>query len=738
MLAGWPHAAGGTGPDLPFAIARFPDGSTVLTGLFSGTATFGATTLTTAGDEDVFITRINPDGSHAWAVRAGGPRTDFGMGVATTPDGKSVLVTGIFSGAATFGATTLTAPSADQGCLFVARLDADGAFIWASGSGGPSDFLRSSSETPSPRIVTFADGSAVVSSGCSAGTVTFGGTSLPGDSDDVVVAKVKPDGQFAWAKRFGGAGAASAFDIARFADGSVVLTGAFGGTATFGGTTLSSAGGADIFVTRLSPGGQVAWARKAGGQGSDRGYGIATTADGSIVVTGSFAGTATFGATTLSSNGGEDVFVTRLTPGGQVAWARKAGGTGDDRGLAIAARADGSVLVTGRFAGTAAFGDTTLASGGLENVFVTRVAATGAFAWARSGGGADSGTGAAIAALPDGSAIVAGLFFTATTFGSTRIASRGSLDIFVAKITADGSFDVPPAITKGVQGTPGDGTVSLVWTAPVPNGGPAVSGHVIQYRPANQRIVSWTTVPAGAASAATSATVTGLANGRAYLFRVAAVNAGGAGPFSAPSAAVTPRTVPGTPGTLVGTGGNGRATLSWKPPTTSGGAAITGYLLQHSTDQTNWTTVPGVFPTTSAVVKGLVNGLAYTFRVAAVNAAGTGAFATSKASAIRPRGAPGMPTGFAASPGSGLAALSWTAPESDGGSPITGYRIVYARKVGAGVGPWVTVNRAASLPTTLAVGGLAGGSTYVFRIAAVNALGVGAFTSPDVLLTPGT
>ena len=97
-----------------------------------------------------------------------------------------------------------------------------------------------------------------------------------------------------------------------------------------------------------------------------------------------------------------------------------------------------------------------------------------------------------------------------------------------------------------------------------------------------------------------------------------------------------------------------------------------------------------------------------------------------------------MPTGFAASPGSGLAALSWTAPESDGGSPITGYRIVYARKVGAGVGPWVTVNRAASLPTTLAVGGLAGGSTYVFRIAAVNALGVGAFTSPDVLLTPGT
>jgi hypothetical protein len=61
---------------------------------------------------------------------------------------------------------------------------------------------------------------------------------------------------------------------------------------------------------------------------------------------------------------------------------------------------------------------------------------------------------------------------------------------------------------------------------------------------------------------------------------------------------------------------------------------------------------------------------------------------------------------------------------------------MYARKVGAAVGPWVTVNRAASLPTTVAIGGLANGATYVFRIAATNALGVGA-SSPHVVVTPG-
>ena len=736
MLAGWPQAAGGIGPDAAFAIARLPDNSTIMTGFFSGAATFGATTLTTAGSEDVFITKINPDGSHAWAVRAGGPGTDLGMGVATMPDGKSVMVTGVFSGSATFGATTLTAPSADQGCMFVARLDANGSFAWATRSGGSSNFLEPFSEPQSPRIVTFPDGSAVVSSGCSGGTVTFGATSLPGDSNDVVVAKVKPDGQFAWAKRFGGAGAASAFDIARIADGSVVVTGAFWGTAEFGGTTLTSSGADDIFVTRLTPAGQVAWARKAGGQGSDKGYAIAARADGSVVVTGSFVGSATFGGTTLTSSGGDDIVVARLTPAGQVAWARKAGGQGDDRGLAIASRADGSVVVTGRFAGTATFGDTTLSSGGFENVFVTRLDATGTVAWARRAGGADSGTGATIAALADGSAVVAGLFHDTTTFGSTTLSSRGSLDIFVAKITANGSFDLPPAVTKGVMGTPGNGLVNLSWTAPVPNGGPAVDDHVVQYRPANQRVVSWTTMPSASKSAATAVTVAGLANGRAYLFRVAAVNAGGTGPFSAPSAAVTPRTVPGTPSAPAGVGGNGRATLTWRAPTTSGGAPITGYVVQHSTDLETWTSVPGRFPVSSATVTGLVNGLAYTFRVAAVNAAGTGAFAVSLPSSVRPKGAPGVPNGFVASPASGLAELSWTPPDSDGGSPITGYRIMYARKVGAAVGPWVTVNRAASLPTTVAIGGLANGATYVFRIAATNALGVGA-SSPHVVVTPG-
>ena len=140
-------------------------------------------------------------------------------------------------------------------------------------------------------------------------------------------------------------------------------------------------------------------------------------------------------------------------------------------------------------------------------------------------------------------------------------------------------------------------------------------------------------------SAATTFTVTGLTNGTAYTFRVAAINAIGTGADSAASAAITPAaaaTVPGAPTGVGGTAGNGSVALSWTAPASNGGSAITGYRVTPFIGATAQTPVLTGSAATTFTVTGLTNGTAYTFTVAAINAVGTGADSAASA-AVTPQ-----------------------------------------------------------------------------------------------------
>jgi hypothetical protein len=149
------------------------------------------------------------------------------------------------------------------------------------------------------------------------------------------------------------------------------------------------------------------WAVGANGTGSDTGYGISALADGSSVVTGSFYGNTSFGSITLTSAGDDDVFVAKLAPSGAWEWALSAGGTDDERGYGISSLADGSSVVTGYFSYMASFGSISLTSAGGQDIFVAKVTSSGAWEWALSAGGTDV-FGTDISALADGSSVVNG------------------------------------------------------------------------------------------------------------------------------------------------------------------------------------------------------------------------------------------------------------------------------------------------------------------------------------------
>lgn len=200
------------------------------------------------------------------------------------------------------------------------------------------------------------------------------------------------------------------------------------------------------------------------------------------------------------------------------------------------------------------------------------------------------------------------------------------------------SLFAPPAPTS-LTATPGNAQASLSWSAPTVLAQTPITDYIVQYS-ANSGS-SWTTFSDGT-STSTSATVTGLTNSTAYVFRVAAANGAGTGAYTAASASVTPIDVPAAPTSLTATAGNEQVSLTWTAPAVLT-QTITDYVVQYKTvAASTWTTFSdGVSTTTSATITGLTSGVAYLARVAAVNPSGTGAFATS--SEFTPTGTPTDP-----------------------------------------------------------------------------------------------
>ena len=135
----WATQAGGTGGAQSSAISALPDGSSIVTGYFTGTATFGSTTLPSSGNtcgtapythpcNEMFTAKMNADGTWGWANAVGGNGNNLGAAVSALPDGSSI-VTGYLQGTATFGITTLTRSPDSYQDVFVAKMNTDGT--WA-------------------------------------------------------------------------------------------------------------------------------------------------------------------------------------------------------------------------------------------------------------------------------------------------------------------------------------------------------------------------------------------------------------------------------------------------------------------------------------------------------------------------------------------------------------------------------------------------------------------------------
>ena len=239
---GWAVSGGGSQPDYVCDITVGDDGDLYLTGDFEGSATFGADTLISLGNVDVFIAKLDTAGNWMWARSGGSLSIERGYDIAVDSN-NNVYVTGVFLESISFGTTTLFGMGSWD--VYVVKIDCDGTWQWAVSVG--------SSATEGAWGIAVDHNDHPFICGVFGGVVTIGeSTIISLDSHDVFVATLDDTGTWQWAMSAGGTNWDEGYALTSDKNGSIYVTGYFDGSAFFGNTTLFTQGDFDVFIAKLT------------------------------------------------------------------------------------------------------------------------------------------------------------------------------------------------------------------------------------------------------------------------------------------------------------------------------------------------------------------------------------------------------------------------------------------------------------------------------------------------------
>lgn len=396
----WAKNIGGSGEDQGLSVTLDASGNLYATGSFSSTVDFdpdaGINNLISTGSTDIFILKLDASGNFTWAKKIGGPTVDAGYSITVDASGN-IYSTGSYSGtSAPVGTpgpvdfdpgpgTFELVSTKGTPDIFILKLDAAGNFVWAKGFGNlGSDYGSSVKADATGNVYTTGTFSGSMVFNTSSGNLVL----TSAGATDIFVIKYNSSGVFAWAKNMGSTGAEMGTSMALDAAGNVYTTGSFSGTADFdpdaATSNLISAGGTDLFISKLDADGNFVSAKRIGGTGNDQGNAITLDVSKNIYATGYFNSTVDFdpGAATsdLTSAGSGDIFILKLDATGDFAIAKSMGGAGDDIGYSLAIGNSGNLFSTGTYNGTADFdpGAATfnLTSTGGADLFISKLGFT--------------------------------------------------------------------------------------------------------------------------------------------------------------------------------------------------------------------------------------------------------------------------------------------------------------------------------------------------------------------------
>jgi hypothetical protein len=432
----WVYGYGGTGTDIGSVIAMDGSDNIYVAGVFTGSASFGGSTLTNAGGTDLFLAKYSSAGIHQWSVRYGNTGNETVQAMTLDSTGK-IIIAAHFSGLANFGGTNfVTTPS---GVAIAKYSPTDGSHIWSEGYYGTSSVLSAGGITTDA-----ADN--VLTTGYFQGTINLGTTNMTNaDGTDMFVAKYSTLGAPIWSITYPRNAADDiAQDIVCDSNNNVFVTGYTLGYIDFGGGYIISDTGSDVFVLKLNSSAAFQWARGYGGPRAQRAFSMVIDysedpTNGRLIIAGDFYQAANIGGITMTAPALSAFLMKLNTTTGDPFWARRTGGNLVSKTSNILAlgpsgtfRLTGSVDNSTKDFITATI--TPTGSGGGSDIFISSYNPAGALNWVQGYGSINSDIGNAIAVDSTGYATATGYFVGTASFGGIQLISQGSQDVFLIRV----------------------------------------------------------------------------------------------------------------------------------------------------------------------------------------------------------------------------------------------------------------------------------------------------------------
>ncbi len=394
-------------------------GNLLFGGFYTGSVTFGANVLTSLGQEDAFSVKMSQTGATLWAKSAGGTAND-------QTDGDGIDGSGNLYSVGLLGrqSTPMTFPTNPPTTL-TPRGPYDVYVMKQSSVDGTAEWvtqLGGNNHDWSGKIATTAAGDSFVTGWTIGPNQQICGHTATDSYHDIFVARIHPTGRCLWAKTVGAPGVSDYPAGLAVSGTNVYVTGRFQGTASFGATQLTSLGGFDGVVFSMTDQGAFGWAR--GFHGTQDVLVGGVVVDGTnLYVYGTFSGTAQFGSYSLTATGGANAFVVRMTNTGTVSWAKNLGTSGI---LQMIRSASGKIYMTGSFSGTIRLDNITLTSVGGNDVLFAEIDSTGAFRRAERAGGPNNDAGRGIAVNSAGRIFIVGSYDRQGSFGPANLTASGN------------------------------------------------------------------------------------------------------------------------------------------------------------------------------------------------------------------------------------------------------------------------------------------------------------------------
>ncbi len=456
--------------DSSMGIASDADGNIYVTGTCTGVTDFdpgpGTEIHDPASDGDAYLSKFNSAGEFQWVRNWGGFCPSSQLDVA---ESGAIYVVGAFAMANDFDpgpGQDLRSPPGSNWGSFLMKFDTTGAFYWAD-TWGPEDsaqveyFQNSDLATDSLGYVYvtghFAE-TADLDPGPGEDNHTSNGYS------DIYLSKIDPDGNFQWARTWGGSGIYSDYGSPKESgysvgvDGSdnIYVAGTFGDTVDFdpGPDVDARSVNWGAFLSKYSSSGEYIWAVTYPDDDSAdaMSYGAAVDDSGNIYFSGMFWDTVDFdpgpGVAERSSTGSADSFVVKLDTDGSFLWVESWGGADYEWTYGICA-GGGNVLITGAFEHEVDFdpgpGNDTHVSSGDFDIYLLELDSSGVFQWANTWGGDSIDYGHAATINNSNDIFTTGIYMsTSVDFdpgpGTDIHYGNGSSDCYLIKFLSNGEW----------------------------------------------------------------------------------------------------------------------------------------------------------------------------------------------------------------------------------------------------------------------------------------------------------